>query len=201
MPHWFQTNVEGLSTHNFRVKSLAGLREGSWRGYGEKLLGECASHDQPVLLVVNELLKRMLHPHNGKRRVDELLSWLRGVLQRSLRQILGPYQVLVISGHIGLPSVVQQLGLLDRINHLYTFRLGPWSRDASIACFHMEILAEATMQHSFIADARRGLDRLYSTWVNDIPERIASVLDVLEHDGYLESGNNGHRFASKLLKD
>ena len=77
-------------------------------------------------------------------RVHELLSWLQGMLQRSLRQILGPYQVLVISGHIGLPSVVQQLGLSDRINYLYTFRLGPWSRDASIACFHIKILAEAT---------------------------------------------------------
>ena len=291
MQRWFQTNVEELSAYDFRVKILAGLSEGSWWGHGEKLLGECASHDQPVLLVIDELpifLKRMLHHDNGKQRVDELLSWLRGVLQG----LFGKSLALIVSGSIGLQTLVQQLGLSDRINYLYTFRLGPWSRDASIACFHrlaeshefsvangvadavydalgigiphhiqsffarlqdfaviqgrdqvsvqdvhqvyrhellgpagqndlvhyetrlkeglddeknhaiaMEILAEAATQESFTSDAWHCLDRWYSTLVTDAPERIANVLDVLEHDGYLEPGDNGHQFASKLLKD
>ena len=31
--------------------------------------------------------------------------------------------------------LVQRLGIPDRINYLEPFRLGPWSREASIACF------------------------------------------------------------------
>ncbi len=291
MQRWVQTNVEELSAYAFRVKIRAGLSEGSWRGYGAKLLGECARHDQPVLLVIDELpifLKRMLRHDNGKQRVDEWLSWLRSVLQG----LSGKSLSLIVSGSIGLQPLVQQLGLSDRIHYLYMFRLGPWSRDSSIACFHrlaashdisvadgvadavydalglgvphhvqsvfarlqdfvimqerdqvsvqdvhqvyrhellvpagqndlvhyethlkeglgdeknhafaMEILAEAATQESFTPDARHCLARLYSTLVTDAPERIANVLDVLEHDGYLESGDNGHRVASKLLKD
>ena len=32
---------------------------------------------------------------------------------------------------------MRRLGLPDRINHLYPFRLGPWSRDTSVECFDL----------------------------------------------------------------
>lgn len=285
-------NVEELSLHDFGVKFREGVNEGIWRRYGEELLADCAGHPQPVLLVIDELpifLKHMLQYDNGRQRVDEFLRWLRSVLQRLTGQSLA----VIISGSIGLQPLTQQLGIPDRINYLYPFRLGPWSRDDSVACFRqlaesyqvpvvsgvaeavykalgigiphhvqfffarlrdhatmqgrdcivlsdvdqvyrhellgpsgqsdlmhyetrlkegigddknyalaMEILAEAAIQNSFTADARYCLMHLYAKLVSDASERIAGVLDVLEHDGYLEQGDDGHhQFISKLLKD
>ena len=67
--------------------------------------------------------------------------------------------------------------------------------------FAMEMLAEAATVGAFTPAARRSLDALYSTVVDDAAERIADALDVLVHDGYLEPAAEGHRFASRLLKD
>ena len=290
MQRWFSDKVEEVSALEFRVKIRAGLDAGSWRRHGEQLLRNCAAQDKPVLLVIDELpifLKRMHHHDRDARRVDEFLSWLRGVLQA-----LGEDSpVLIISGSIGLEPLVRRLGIPDRINHLYPFRLRPWDRDTSIQCFNrlaedyglsvedgvaravyeklgigiphhvqsffarlrdfatmqgrgrvtvedvdevyrtallgpsgqndlvhyetrlkegledgnysiaMEILAEAATQDVFTPDARRHLERLYATVIDDAPGRIASALEVLVHDGYLKVGDDGHRFPSRLLKD
>ena len=186
---------------------------------------------------------------------------------------------------------MQRLGIPDRINYLDPFRLGPWSREASVACFDrlassaalsiedgvagavydalgigiphhvqsffarlrehaimesrdrvtvadvemvyrtgllgpsgqndlahyetrlreglddesrsiaMEIIAEAATQETFTAAARARLGDLYSRVVHDAHGRIAEILDVLAHDGYLEDGEIGYRFPSRLLKD
>ena len=37
--------------------------------------------------------------------------------------------------------------------------------------------------------------------MDDVPGRITDVLEILVHDGYLEEGNDGYRFPSRLLKD
>ena len=65
----------------------------------------------------------------------------------------------------------------------------------------MEILAEAATQEVFKPGARRCLERLYATVIHDVPRRIEDVLEVLLHDGYIESSKDGHRFPSRLLKD
>ena len=65
----------------------------------------------------------------------------------------------------------------------------------------MEVLADTATQTVFSSAARRALGRLYADVVDDAPGRIAHVLDVLIHDGYLEGVDNGYRFASRLLKD
>ena len=132
-------NVEEISAFEFRVRVRAGL-SGSWQRYGKELIGSCADHDGRVLLVIDELpifLLRMLREDEGEGRVDEFLSWSRGVFQ----DLDSPSPVLIVSGSIGLAPLVQRLGIPDRINHLYPFRLGPWSRQASVECF--ERLAES----------------------------------------------------------
>ena len=133
MKRWLSENVEEISALDFGVKIRAGLDAGNWRHHGEQLFRACAAQGKPVLLVIDELpifLKRMLH-HDNAQRVDEFLSWLRGVLQA-----LGDESpVLILSGSIGLEPLVRRLGIPDRINHLYPFRLGPWDRDTSVACF------------------------------------------------------------------
>ena len=65
----------------------------------------------------------------------------------------------------------------------------------------MEILAEAAVQDVFTADARRALERLHTALFDDAPARVREVLDLLEHDGYLDRGPDGHGFSSRLLKD
>ena len=290
MQRWIGDNIEEVSASEFRVKIRAGLDAGSWRRHGEQLLRDCAAHDHPVLLIIDELpifLKRMYHHDGNARRLEEFLSWLRGVLQA-----LGDDSpVLVVSGSIGLGPLVNRLGIPDRINHLDLFRLGPWDRETSVECFQrlakshglrnedgvanavyealgvgiphhvqsffarlrdfammqgrdqvtvedvgevyrnallgpsgqndlvhyearlkegledesysiaMEILAEAAIQDVFTPRARRSLERLYSALGDDAPGRIADVLEILAHDGYLEEGNDGYRFPSRLLKD
>ena len=119
---------------DFRVKFRARLDAGNWRRHGDSLIRACAKHEQPVLLVIDELpilLTRMLREENGARHVDDFLSWLR----RALQGLEGGSPVVILSGSIGLMPLVARLGIPDRVNYLDPFRLGPWSRDASIACF------------------------------------------------------------------
>ena len=283
-------NVEEISALDFSVRIRGGLDAGSWKRHGEQLLRDCAVHDRPVLLVIDELpifLKRMFNHHGDARRVDEFLSWLRGVLQALGEESL----VLIVSGSIGLEPLVRRLGIPDRINHLFPFRLGPWSRGASIRCFErlarshglsiadgvaeavyealgigiphhvqsffarlrdfstmhggkrvtvedvghvyrtavlgpwgqtdlahyetrlkealdndsyslaMQILAETATQGVFSEGARCRLDELCSAITDDASGRIADTLEVLIHDGYLESSDDGYCFPSRLLRD
>ena len=290
MERWFKENVEEVGALDFRIKIRAGLNAGNWRRYGEQLIRDCAAHDQPVLLVIDELpifLKRILGQDDGTQRVDAFLSWLREVVQG-----LDPGSlVLILSGSIGLKPLVQRLGIPDRIKHLDPFRLGPWDRHASVTCFErlaeshdlpiehgvadavydalgtgiphhvqsffarlqeftimherdrvtvedvdtvyrtallgpsgqndlvhyetrlkeglederyaiaMEILAEAAIRERFTPSARRCLEQLYASVVGDAPGLVADILEVLVHDGYLEDGEDGFRFPSRLLKD
>ena len=291
MGRWLGDNVQEISAGEFAVKVRAGLNTGTWRRDGATLLRDCADHNQSVLLVIDELpifLKRVLDDDGDKRRVDEFLSWLRGTFQ----SLSNNSPVLLLSGSIGLEPLVKRLGMPDRINYLYPFRLGPWTREASVACLErlasscalnieagvaaavyeklgigvphhvqsffarlrdsaimrqqgrvtvadvehvyrnellgpsgqndlvhyetrlkegleednyalaMEVLAEAATRDVFTGDARRGLERLYTSVTSDASSRIADTLDVLEHDGYLEkTEDDGYRFPSGLLKD
>ena len=290
MKRFFGENFEEITAVDFGVKIRAGLNEGNWRHHGAQMFNVCADQDKPVLLVIDELpifLKRMLQHDENARRVDEFLSWLRGALQ----VLDNDAPVLIVSGSIGLEPLVRRLGIPDRINHFYPYRLGPWDRETSMNCFNrlasryalsaadgvagavydtlgigiphhvqsffarlrdhailhgrdrltledvefvhrnsllgpsgqidlvhyetrlkdglddqsftiaMVILAEAAVENLFTPDAKKCLVRMYSRLVNDASTRIADVLEVLEHDGYLESNDDGHRFASRLLKD
>ena len=284
--------IDEISALSLRLKLRDGISAGSWRRHGERLIRACAEHDKPVLLAIDELpifLSRMLREADGARRVDVFLSWLRGALQG----LEGNSPVLVVSGSIGLAPLVRRLGIPDRINHLHTVRLGPWTRETSVECLErlaeanglrfedgvagavhealgigiphyvqsffarlkeratmrsralvtredvaevyrkellgpsgdndlvhyrtrleeglgdeesctiaLEILDEAADQGVFTPDARRCLARRYAPTGDDAPGRIAEVLEVLVHDGYLEaSENGGHRFPFRLLKD
>ena len=134
MRRWFTENVEEVSALDFRVKVRAGLNPGTWQHHGKQLFDDCAAHDHPVLLVIDELpifLKRMLSEDDGHRRADEFLSWLRYVRQ----SLENRSPVFLVSGSIGLAPLVTRLGIPDRINDLRDFRLKPWSPKASVECF------------------------------------------------------------------
>ena len=64
-----------------------------------------------------------------------------------------------------------------------------------------EILSKTANEGVFTDDAQHDLERLWTPKIDDAPIRIADTLDVLEHDGYLESHADGRRFRSRLLRD
>lgn len=288
--NWFVGHVDEIGAREFRVKFRAGLNSGNWRHHGENLLVTCVGSGKRVLLVIDELpifLKRLLRDAGGRDRADIFLSWLRGCVQN-----LGPESpVLLISGSIGLQPLVERLGIPDRINHLYPFRLRPWNRATTVQCFEslaqhqglsvengvadavyealgigiphqvqsffarlkdfatmrdrskvtladikevyrnellgpsgqsdlahyetrlsealedpeytlaMEILAETATQGAFTRQSRQCLARLYSALVDDIEKRIANVVALLEHDGYIENDQGSFSIPSRLLKD
>ena len=223
-------NVRQVSAHQFAVRFRAGLDSGNWRRHGEELIAHCAGHDQPVLIVIDEVpifLVRLLDQEDGARRVDEFLSWLRAVFQTGDDRL----PTLIVSGSIGLAPLVERLGISDRVNYLDPIRLGPWSLEVSVyrtgllgpsgqndlAHYEarlrdglgdahryglaMEILAEAAIRGTFTAEARRQLEKRYSTLVDDAPRLVTDTLAVLVHDEYIEPQPDGHRFRMNLLRD
>ena len=101
-------------------------------------------------------------------------------------------------GEVYRTELLGPSGQNDLVHYETRLKEGLDERSYSVA---MEILAEASTQRVFAPSARRHLARMYSAVVDDAPGRIADVLEVLVHDGYLEAGNDGFRFPSRLLMD
>lgn len=283
-------NIEEISMAEFGVKFRAQLDTGNWRKFGDDLFETCVTYNKPVLVVIDELpifISRLARQKDGQERADEFLSWMRRTLQNNNSDSL----VAILSGSIGLPPLLERLGIPDRINHLHPFRLEPWNRDTSISCFQrlsksngmnvdddvagevydilglgiphfvqrifahlrdisdgrgdtvvtkddvidaystrllgpegqgdliyyeirlrealddetytiaMEILAEASTQGVFTRESSGILERFWSSRIDDTADRIRQALDVLEHDGYLQSDQGSHHFSFRLLKE
>ena len=198
MKRWVSENIEEISALDFSVRIRGGLDAGSWKSHGEQLLRDCAAQDQPVLLVIDELpifLKRMLRRDGEPARVDEFLSWLRGVIQA-----LGAQSpVLILSGSIGLEPLVRRLGISDRINHLYPFRLGPWSREASVECFERLAQSHELPIEDGVADA------VYDALGVGIPHHVQSFFARLRDFATMQGRNSvavedvGHVYRTGLL--
>lgn len=178
-------SIEEVGVTGFRLKIRAELNAGNWRDQGERLLQGCADHDERVLLVVDELpifLKRMLREPDGATRVERFLSWLRSVFQ----SLGGDSPVLIVSGSIGLAPLVHRLGVPDRINYLVPFRLGPWSREASVACFNQL----ATSAGLSIEDGVAGA--VYDALGIGIPHHVQSFFARLREHAIMENRDRVH---------
>ena len=55
MQRWFTDSFEEIGAYDFRLRVRAGLSEESWQKHGGGLLRYCASHVNPVFLVIDEL--------------------------------------------------------------------------------------------------------------------------------------------------
>ena len=134
MRRYSDEKFEEVGVSHLRLKVRTGIDAANWKRQGEQLFRKCKAHDQSVLLVIDELpifLQRILASDQGPQRVDGFLSWLRAVTQHLGKN--GP--VLMVSGSIGLQPFVNRLGIPDRINYLYPYRLGPWDKTTSVRCF------------------------------------------------------------------
>ena len=172
--------VEEFGAAGARLKIRAGLSAGNWREHGAELFRGCAAHEQCVLLVIDELpifLKRLLRAEDGATQVEGFLSWLRGVIQG----LGGDSPVLIVSGSIGLMPLVQRLGIPDRINHLQPFRLGPWGRDSSVACFDELAKSVGLSVEDGVAEA------VYDSLGVGIPHHLQSFFARLREFAVMES--------------
>ena len=172
--------VEEGGAPGFRAKIRAGLSAGNWREHGAELFRGCAAHEQRVLLVIDELpifLKRLLRAEDGATQVEGFLSWLRGVIQG----LGGDSPVLIVSGSIGLMPLVQRLGIPDRINHLQVFRLGPWGRASSVACFDELAKSAGLSVEDSVAEA------VYDALGVGIPHHVQSFFARLREAALMEN--------------
>ena len=178
-----------------RINHLDPFRLGPWsRDVSvecfERLAGSCG------LLVENGVARAVYDalgvgiPHH----VQSFFARLRdhAIMQNRDRVTVEDVEEVYRTGLLG-PS-----GQNDLVH--YETRLKEALEDESYS-IAMEILAEAAIQEVFTPSARRCLERQYSRVVEDAAGRIADTLEILVHDGYLETGNDGHRFPSRLLKD
>ena len=83
----------------------------------------------------------------------------------------------------------------------YRTRLEEGLGDEESCTIALEILAEAAAEGVFTPEAGEYLSRLHAQMGDNLPDRIAEVLEVLDHDGYLEATEHGHRFRFPLLRD
>ena len=167
MGNWIKANIEELGALDFKIKIRAGLDAQNWKRSGEQLFQEMAAQEKKVLLAIDELpifLKRMLAEDGNSNRVEEFLSWFRGVVQN-----LGDdCPTLIVSGSVGLEPLVRRLRISDRINHLYPYRLKPWDRATSIACFERLAESNGLACESIVAEA------VYDSLGIGIPHHVQS---------------------------
>lgn len=160
-------NVEEIKAPEFGLKFRAEMDAGTWRRHGEQLFQACAAHNKQVFLAIDELpifINNLLTEDQGARKAGEFLSWLRSVRQRAE----GGSPVLLLSGSIGLAPLLGRLGIPDRINDLYSFRLRPWDRETSILCF------EQLAKDNGLSMAKGVPNAVYRTLGIGIPHHVQS---------------------------
>jgi hypothetical protein len=149
--------VETIKIEELAITLRSGMSAGDWSIKGDKLFEILASHEKPVLLMldelpilVNRLLKGSDYQITSERRdaTDEFLSWLRANSighQETIR--------LAIAGSIGLEPVARQAGLSATLNTLTPFHLDAWSAEIAAGC--LRALANEyhlTLEESAIAE-------------------------------------------------
>jgi uncharacterized protein len=129
---------EEIGLGDVKVKLRAGLNKGNWQEKGEAIFAVLASSDKPVIVFIDELpilVNRMLKDDQynitpeGRREVDQFMSWLRKNSQLHASQIR-----LVLSGSIGLEPVLHQAGLSATVTNFQPYDLKPWDTRTAIGC-------------------------------------------------------------------
>jgi hypothetical protein len=65
----------------------------------------------------------------------------------------------------------------------------------------LELLTETAVVGHLTAEATEVISRAYDFRTTTVPEARREILEVLEHDGYLQRKEDRYRFVSKLLRD
>ena len=130
--------ADTLALSEVRVKLRAGIDAGSWRHKGDAICAALAENESPVVLAIDELpilVNRMLKDADsrivseGKRDVDEFLSWLRRNGQEHRGRLC-----LIVSGSVSLEPILRQAGLSAHANIFSPFELKPWDERTALEC-------------------------------------------------------------------
>jgi hypothetical protein len=166
----FSGFVESLGevVSEFEIASVKlSLRDGfkgDWERRGEQLFGVFASHDKPVVLLLDEvaILASWLLHGSGQRITEErarntelFFTWLRKMSTRHPGQV-----ITVLTGSIGLEPMLRRAGTSTALHAFAPFELRPWSSEKATACLR-----------ALAAYRRIKLD-------DDVPERMVDLLGV-----------------------
>ena len=178
--HAFDDRIDTLSIGEVRVKLRAGIDRGSWRQKGDGVFAALAGNERPVVLALDELpilVNRMLKDHDhritpdGKRDVDEFLSWLRRNGQEYRGRIC-----LIVSGSVGLEPILRQAGLSAHANILSPLDLKPWDEKTALGC--LAALAETCGLDLPLAVRKEMCRRLRCL----VPHHVQRFFDSLDED-------------------
>ena len=172
--------IETVSVAEVRVKLRAGVDAGNWRQKGDAVLAALAESDRPVVLAIDELpilVNRMLKDDDyritpeGRRAVDEFLSWLRWNGQDHRGGIC-----LIVSGSVGLEPILRQANLSAHANIFSPFDLKPWNEQTALDC--LAALAEGRDLDLPLAARREMCRRLRCL----APHHVQRFFDSLDED-------------------
>ena len=175
--------IDAVSVAEVRVKLRAGIDAGSWRQKGDEVLAalaDLAESDRPVVLAIDELpilVNQMLKDDDyritpeGKRAVDEFLSWLRRNGQDHRSRIC-----LIVSGSVGLEPILRQAGLSAHANIFSPFDLKPWNEQTALDC--LAALAEGRDLDLPLAARQEMCRRLRCL----VPHHVQRFFDSLDED-------------------
>ena len=175
--------IDTVSVAEVRVTLRAGIDAGSWRQKGDEVLAalaDLAESDRPVVLAIDELpilVNRMLKDDDyritpeGKRAVDEFLSWLRWNGQEHQGRIC-----LIVSGSVGLEPILRQAGLSAHANIFSPFDLKPWNEQTALDC--LAALAEGRGLDLPLATRQEMCRRLRCL----VPHHVQRFFDSLDED-------------------
>lgn len=129
---------------------LTGSDADDWSTVGNELLALLAELDDHWLIYVDELPIMLFNiirqdPTNGVLRVRRFLDWFRN----DVRALAGAGKVRwLISGSVGLDTLVQEHGMADTINSLNHQSLPPFSE--ALAC---QLIRELAARYTIALDA------------------------------------------------
>lgn len=136
--------VEEIAISEIKVKLRAGLDSGNWMGKGDELFRILSKSEKPVLLMIDEIplmVNHMLRGSEGimtnesKEEVELFMSWIR----KNSIEHQGKVRIM-LSGSIGLESVLHQAKLSAVINNYQPYELKPWDFETAVGC--LRALAE-----------------------------------------------------------
>jgi len=118
---------------------LKGLFDTSnWRDIGNDIfdaLVNSLEKDKRLVVFLDELAVMIEHfkdkKADQKTEADFFLSWLRSVQQKHCDKLS-----FVVASSIGLPPLLNKLGLSGRMNSFSTFSLDAWNHETAIQCIH-----------------------------------------------------------------